>query len=223
MAKIVLDLSHWQGSMIDWQKIMLSGVKGVIIKASQGRDYADPMFSQNYAFARAVGLRVGAYHFMTGVNGLEQYAWFVKCVGDRELDFPPVMDAEISNVTETIVDVMGRKLIQRYGIAAIYTNKYMGDRIFKSIVMGTRYQLWIANWGVNTPALPKVWKDKPWMLWQRAVVDGAPYGIDGKVDYNEWGTAMPWPGAPEPPPPPATGAIVRLTYDGCVRTFEEVT
>ena len=127
-----------------------------------------------------------------------------------------------------IIDSIGRKLLKHHLNVAIYTNQASGNRIFGTqTIFGKRYQLWVANWtSAAEPALPAAWKGKPWMNWQKGVVDGAQYGVTGKVDYNEWGTALPWPGneePPEPPPPvPTQKARVILKIDGAFRTFEEI-
>jgi GH25 family lysozyme M1 (1,4-beta-N-acetylmuramidase) len=92
-------------------------------------------------------------------------------------------------------------LIDKYGDADIYTNVGSGNRIFTKKIFGERYRLWVAHWGVEVPSLPAMWKGKDWMMHQKRVVDGTSYGIAGKVDYNEWGTLLPFPGdVPEPKP-----------------------
>lgn len=129
--------------------------------------------------------------------------------------------------SSAIIDSIGRKLLKHHLNVAIYTNQASGNRIFgNQDVFGRRYQLWVANWtSAAAPALPAAWKGKPWMNWQKGVVDGAQYGVTGKVDYNEWGTSLPWPGneePPVPPPVPTQKARVILKIDGKFRTFEEI-
>lgn len=133
----------------------------------------------------------------------------------------------ISYPSSAIIDSIGRKLLPYHNnLVAIYTNQSSGNKIFgNQTIFGKRYQLWVANWtSAAEPALPAAWKGKPWMNWQKGVVDGAEFGVTGKVDYNEWGASLPWPGNEEPPapPPPAQKARVILKIDGKFRTFEEI-
>ncbi|MBI3647932.1 MAG: hydrolase, partial [Actinobacteria bacterium] len=57
-----IDVSHWQGK-IDWTKVAADGVTFAIVKATEGRNYVDPMYATNAAGATANGIAVGAYHF----------------------------------------------------------------------------------------------------------------------------------------------------------------
>jgi len=133
----------------------------------------------------------------------------------------------ITYPSSAIIDSVGRKLLKHHEQVAIYTNQSSGNKIFGTqTIFGKRYQLWVANWtSAAAPALPAAWKGRPWMCWQKGVVDGAQYGVTGKVDYNEWGTSLPWPGneePPVPPPVPTQKARVILKIDGKFRTFEEI-
>ena len=62
-----IDVSDWQG-YIDYRKVKESGIEVVYIKASQGSNIKDPYFDINYENAKANGLKVGFYHFLTATN-----------------------------------------------------------------------------------------------------------------------------------------------------------
>jgi GH25 family lysozyme M1 (1,4-beta-N-acetylmuramidase) len=89
----ILDISHWQDVM-NWQKMANAGIKGVYIKFSQGIGYKDPRAERHYVNAKSVGLWVGSYHFVTNDNGIKQYDWFLKCMGEAIFDMPPMLDCE---------------------------------------------------------------------------------------------------------------------------------
>lgn len=89
----ILDISHWQET-IDWEKLKKSGVKGIYIKFSQGTSYKDPKAFEHYTNAKRANLKVGSYHFVTNSNGIEQYNWFMSCMGDLKFDFRPMLDCE---------------------------------------------------------------------------------------------------------------------------------
>ena len=62
-----VDVSDWQG-YIDYGQVRASGIEVVYIKASQGSSIKDPYFDINYENAKANGLKVGFYHFLTATN-----------------------------------------------------------------------------------------------------------------------------------------------------------
>lgn len=132
----------------------------------------------------------------------------------------------LSYPSQDVIDVIGLRLLKYHPDVAIYTNIGSGNRIFTKPIFGKRYKLWVAHRGVSKPLLPYVWKDQPYMCWQKDVYDGAPYGVTGKVDVNEWGTALPWPGGdappPEPPPAPQTPATILVRQGAKMREFREV-
>ncbi len=62
-----IDVSNWQG-YIDYAQVRNSGIEIVYIKASQGSNIRDAYFNINYENAKANGLKVGFYHFLTATN-----------------------------------------------------------------------------------------------------------------------------------------------------------
>lgn len=62
-----IDVSNWQG-YIDYRQVQESGIEVVYIKSSQGSDIKDAYFDINYENAKANGLKVGFYHFLTATN-----------------------------------------------------------------------------------------------------------------------------------------------------------
>lgn len=56
------DVSKWQGKF-NFQGLKDAGYSFCIIKASEGVQYTDPRFRENWKRAREAGLIVGAYHF----------------------------------------------------------------------------------------------------------------------------------------------------------------
>jgi lysozyme len=58
-----IDVSNWQGD-IDWNKVRAAGTQFAFIKATEGGDYLDPKFAQNWQAAKSVGIPRGAYHMV---------------------------------------------------------------------------------------------------------------------------------------------------------------
>jgi len=65
-----IDVSNWQGH-IDYEAVKKSGIEIVYIKSSQGSNIIDPYFRINYNNAKANGLKVGFYHFLTARTEIE--------------------------------------------------------------------------------------------------------------------------------------------------------
>ena len=91
-----IDVSHHQGR-IDWRRVAGDDVAFAFIKATEGGDYVDDMFAENFREARAAGLAVGAYHFFTLCRpGADQAKNFLAAVPRAERSLPPVVDIEFS-------------------------------------------------------------------------------------------------------------------------------
>lgn len=203
-----LDCSHWQGTAIDWPQAKAAGIDFVYLKASQGIAYKDDCFDANASAARAAGILVGAYHFMTIARASDQYQWFIKCIGATRLDLPPAIDLEQYNepgrgnvlpdgaTAETMLKLLTG--FQGHALPLVYTNKSFGDAIFvyPKYAAISRYPLWVANWKVLKPVLPTVWAKavEPYCIWQDNVVSGAQFGFQGQVDHDIWGDRLPFPG-----------------------------
>lgn len=59
-----VDVSAHQGD-IDWRRVAGDDIEFVYIKPTEGGDFVDARFAQNWAEAATVGLDRGAYHFFT--------------------------------------------------------------------------------------------------------------------------------------------------------------
>ena len=57
------DVSHYQGSSLDWSSIKSSGVTFAWAKATEGTTYTDASFTANAVNAPAAGVPIGAYHY----------------------------------------------------------------------------------------------------------------------------------------------------------------
>lgn len=73
-----IDVSDWQG-YIDYAQVKNSGIDIVYIKASQGSTIIDSYFEYNYNNAKANGLKVGFYHYLTATT--------IRRSGDRSTIF----------------------------------------------------------------------------------------------------------------------------------------
>ena len=183
-----IDVSHHQGE-INWSSIPKDKVKFVYIKATEGGDWRDPMFTQNWTGAKNSGFEVGAYHFFTLCrDGITQAKNFMNLVDTSNGMLPPVIDLEyVGNCAAR--PSREEFLLQLSDFVQEWQTFYMRKPVFYTTkefyhdyLEGTdfvSYSLWIRD----IFAKPDV-KDYPSMvLWQYA--DNARIdGIKGPVDLN---------------------------------------
>lgn len=98
-----MDVSEWQGT-IDFNRVARSGIKVVYIRSSLGNNYVDRQFEANYRKARAAGLSVGFYHYVTARSAKQaayQADFFVNTIRGKSFDCRLAMDFEnLGGLTE---------------------------------------------------------------------------------------------------------------------------
>ena len=190
------DVSHHQGD-IQWDKIPLQSYKFVYLKATEGGDFKDKKFQDNWLKAREHGFLVGAYHFYRLCkDGKIQAQNFIETVPKKPDALPPVIDLEYdSNCINTFskeqllkeIQVMHDQVYQHYGKQPIF---YI-SKSFYNIVLAGEFQktpLWVREYN-GRPQL----KDNPeWLIWQhtnKGKISGIPTTVDMNVfngDEKKW-------------------------------------
>lgn len=179
-----IDVSKSQGT-VDWTAVAGAGYAFTFIKATDGQDYVDPTFAQNWAGAQAAGLLRGAYHFFRAEDDpTVQAEWFWKTVGAHG-ELPMVVDVEttmgqaasavLANLT-SFLDSLQQWTAQR---PMIYTAPNFWNSLGSSGFGG--YPLWVAEYEVSQPTLPSGWTF--WDFWQYSE-SGQVSGITGAVDLD---------------------------------------
>ena len=184
-----IDVSNWQGN-IDFRAVKNSGIDVVYIKSSEGRSFIDPYFEVNYNNARANGLKVGFYHYVTArtvEQAREQALFFARVINGKHIDCRLAMDfedfgnlsiASINNISKVFLETLESTTNAK---AVIYSNAYSARTIFSSEL--TKYPLWVANYGVSSPGSNGKWDT--WVGWQYTST-GTVNGISGYVDRNQF-------------------------------------
>lgn len=184
-----IDVSSWQGN-IDFSAVKSSGIDVVYIKSSEGFRYVDPYFEQNYANAKANGLKVGFYHYVTARSveqARSQAIFFARTVSNKTADCKLAMDFEsfgtlstyeINQISTTFLQTL-EEITHEQPI--IYSNVYSARNIFSASL--SSYPLWVANYGVTEPGNPGKWDT--WAGWQYTST-GMVNGILGYVDRNQF-------------------------------------
>jgi lysozyme len=91
-----IDVSNHQGR-IEWERVALDDISFAYIKATEGGDFVDSRFTENWAGARAAGLTTGAYHFFTLCAAGDRQAQNFLHVVPRSPDaLPAAVDLELA-------------------------------------------------------------------------------------------------------------------------------
>lgn len=151
-----IDISMHNGS-INFTEVKNSGVNVVIIKATEGVDYTDPLFEKHYKGISGLELSVGFYHFMSEkTNPKNQAQDFWNAIKDKKFDVLPCLDIESNSLGRTRQQISDRcmefldefKRLSGYN-CMIYTGGYFGRDNLDNRVK--KYIGWIAHYGVSKP------------------------------------------------------------------------
>ena len=188
MIDVIADISHYQ-TVDDWWMVRESGIAAVVLKATQGKSYVDPMFVQRVGAAEQAGLLVGAYHFLDATNPTVQVEHFLSVAGHLTVLAFDIESNALSTGTVTIKQAA--KAVSMFNgytnrLPVIYMGRYgpdgRGTGLPNAIL--SRCDLWIAGYTTNPhPKLPAGWSN--WKLWQYTS-SGAVPGIKGGVDRSRW-------------------------------------
>ncbi|MDX2162304.1 MAG: GH25 family lysozyme [bacterium] len=165
-----IDVSFWQNA-IDWLQVAAAGYRFAAIRSTVGESYTDPRFAANWDNARKAGLLVTAYHLVRpDKSAVSQMNHFLNVIGTRKADFPLALDIEVTDgQTPAFISTLVRECLQilttRTGRKPIiYTAKWFWDANLIASPDWSQYDLWVANYGALTPALPRDWTT--WRFWQ---------------------------------------------------------
>lgn len=182
-----IDISEFQGE-IDFEEVRRSGIEAVYIRVGAG-EYTDEYFAENYERAKAAGLKIGFYHYVTARSveeGRRQARFFASLTAGREPDMRLAMDFEyfgslsvsqINAISEAYLDEL-TALTRRE--AVIYSDLSNARNIF-SRALAEKYPLWAAQYGADEPSANGKWRE--WVGFQYTD-EGRVGGIYGNVDHN---------------------------------------
>ncbi len=180
-----IDVSHYSGA-VDWHQVKDAGYHFAVVKATEGVDAEDPLFAEHWRAVRDAGLVRGAYHFYVTEDGPEEQArFFLDTVRHEPGDLAPVVDVEIvghgtqpglperlRRFLELVESEVGAKPI-------IYTEPDFWDAHLTDDFGD--HPLWVAEYGVEEPRLPKGFER--WWIWQWQGEASLP-GVEKDVDLS---------------------------------------
>lgn len=180
-----VDVSHHQGA-IDWEELASDDVTFAYIKATEGGDWVDTRFAENWRAAKKTSIRRGAYHFFTLCTPAEvQAANFITTVGTLDNDLPPALDIEhmgpcregptMQTPAEDAVIFLDI-LEDHYGVRpVIYSTREFHDAHLQAMT-GERF--WVRSI-LRKPS----WRTTDWVIWQFHH-RGTRRGVTGPIDLN---------------------------------------
>ncbi|MBN6054581.1 hypothetical protein JYK22_21745 [Nonomuraea sp. RK-328] len=202
-----VDVSNWTGE-VDWNAVTSGGGKFAFVQATEGGDYRNPRFQEQYAGALAAGLVRGAYHFAQPheSDGAAQAEFFLLNGGGWKSDgwtLPGVLDLE----DNPYKDRNGKNAC--YGLSPAdmvtwikgFTGKYRQETGRRAVIYTTTSwwrtctgdstafkanPLWLARWGADPGELPKGWKRHTfWQSAEKGTLPGGQNSFNGSQDELE--------------------------------------
>ena len=92
-----IDISSYQGNIINFKAVKDSGVEVCIVKATEDVVYTNKYFDIQTSGALNSGLNVGFYHFFRG-NGVAEADYFCNAIEPykNRMTIKPVIDVEVA-------------------------------------------------------------------------------------------------------------------------------
>lgn len=174
-----IDVSKWQKLNDYGDSVELGHTDFMIVKATEGKTYNDPMFEYHIAEAIRRGMLIGAYHYARPENnGAEVEAiHFVTRVKELNLIGRAILALDYEGVAHNYGETWALQFLNKvFELTGVRPLIYMGGSQVKKYpsVAKANYGLWVARWG-SEPSQSYI---KPWTvkaLWQ---LRGAPLDLD---------------------------------------------
>lgn len=184
-----IDVSSYQGD-IDFNRVRVSGIDVVYIKAGEGGTLTDSNFQRNYERAKRAGLIIGFYYYATALTTNEarlQAREFHNLIKDKSVQARPAMDYEnFDGLEREDINAIGLAFLEELerlsGVTPmIYSDAYSAQSIWDDRF--AKFPLWLADYSRRDefPSDIIVWES--WTGYQYSDTGEVP-GIQGNVDMN---------------------------------------
>jgi lysozyme len=182
-----IDISAFQ-KQIDWSKLDRSAADFIIIKATEGGDFKDQSFPDNWRNAGQKNLIRGAYHFFTFCKpGKIQAKNFIDSVPVENNTLPPIIDLEfigncktkpsVATLKQELQDYITEVQKNYQQTPILYTTQEFYDAYLQHAF--TPNPIWISNFYSQ----PRLADGRRWTIWQYTE-RGRVNGVETLVDRN---------------------------------------
>mgnify|MGYP002857386200 CR=1 FL=1 len=184
------DISHYQGH-VNFDALATDPNAGYLyLKASEGANNKDNMYSTYYKEARRVGFKIGSYHFFRGnCSAREQFENFRSVLRGNHQDLIPIIDVEVLAKKVSIYQYMERLSELLIMVEREFGRKpmiYTGQRFYNKHFVGTkfpgRYKFMIACY---TDTEPTLHNNDDFLIWQ-FTGSGSARGVRGHIDISKF-------------------------------------
>jgi len=192
-AKFIDVASYQPDSLAYFQAAQVLGVKGVVVKITEGSaagsNYVNPKAAQQIKNARAVGLIVNGYHFLRSISvkdAQEEAQFFAREANKQGLGQQAMVaiDVEADDLTRNVsalttqVNAFAAEL-NRLGFKkiSIYSStSWFKERLLRSQLSSQTF--WVASYGTKAAGIPCT----AWQYSDKQIIAGA--RTDISVDYS---------------------------------------
>lgn len=164
MVTLGLDLSHYQGTSVDFAQCRREGVEFVFLKSTEGSSFVDSAFATNLGKARAARLLVAAYHYVrSNATAAAQVANVVRVV---PRDVPVVPDVEANSGGIALVrEFVDRLRAAGYHVPLTYLPRWYWQQIGSPSLVGLP-SLWSSRYpDTKRGSLSEEMEDVPASYW----------------------------------------------------------
>ena len=184
-APLVIDISH-HNTVTSFADLYLSGIRGVIHKASEGATFVDKTYAKRRKDALAAGLLWSAYHFADNSTVANQVSNFLRSAQPDE-NTALALDWEDKGA-RTMTLAQAKEFLQLVFDRTGQRPMVYGGNTIKEALGGrpdaflNRHRLWLCQYG-DKAVCPPGWDD--YFLWQYTEHGRiAGMAADGNVDLN---------------------------------------
>lgn len=179
-----IDVSSHQAD-VDWEQVASDGYSFAYIKATEGSNFTDDRFQENWDGAQAAGITRGAYHYFTLCSsGAAQAADFLAAVPPDDTALPPALDLEFDGACDERPEAADAQAEIDAFTAAVEAAWGRRMVIYSSSAWRAHYGLPVADarpdWLFSDTGRPD---QEDWSVWQLRF-DGTVSGIEGGVDID---------------------------------------
>lgn len=151
-----IDVSGYQEN-VNYNQQKNSGVEVCYIKATEGLTYNNPLLKSQYNRAKAVGMKVGFYHYLRANDPIAEAKHFLSVISGLTSDCLYCIDAEQQSEAVGVsarIRAFADYLISQKKSPMIYTGLYF----YRDEILGNckNIPLWVASYCSSRPSIKSV-------------------------------------------------------------------